>query len=367
MRLTQQSFSIAAPLVALLAFGAVTPSIAQTVLTTQAPVPPGNTFYDGFKAFTERVEKLSGGRLKINMLPAGAVVPVFEMLDATGKGVLDGNFSSPSYWVGRNKAAALFGNAPGGPFGMDVLDYMGWMFEGGGLKLYRELYTDVLQRDVVAFPLMSLSPQMLGWFKRPIQNWADLKGTKCRQVGIAGEVYASAGMPVVNLPGGEIVPAGDRGVIDCAEWIGPGDDLRMGFYQVWKNYYMPSVHDPIAMTEFVINGPAYRKLSPDLQEILASAAQEVTFRYIGVFNKVNAEALKVLQEKHGVQVRKTPDDVHTGVLKSWDELVVAESAKNAFFKKVIDSQKAYAEVIVPARSKMYPSFDLISRHYWPEK
>lgn len=366
MKLKFGSLVAAVSVAAALVCGGTLPSRAQTVLTAQAPVPAGNTFYDGFKTFTERVEKLSGGRLKINMLPAGAVVPVFEQLDAVAKGVLDMGFSSPSYWVGRNKAAALFGNAPGGPYGMDVLDYMGWMNEGDGLKFYRQLYTDVLKRDVVAFPLMSLNPQMLGWFKNEINNWADLKGTKCRQVGIAGEVYAAAGMPVVNLPGGEIVPAGDRGVIDCAEWIGPGDDLRMGFYQVWKNYYMPSVHDPIAMTEMMINGEVYRKLPADLQEVLASAAQEVTFRYIWLFNKLNAEALQVLREKHGVQVRKTPDDVHTNVLASWDQLAKAEADKNEFFKKVLESQKAYAAVVVPARSKMYPDFELIAKHYWPD-
>lgn len=343
-------------------------SAAETVtLKFQAPVPPGNSLFSAYQMFADRVGKLSGGRYKIEVAAAGAVVPVFEMLDATSKGVLHGNFSAASYWVGRNKAATLFGSAPGGPFGLDIVDYVGWVYEGGGLALYRELYTGVLKRDVVVFPMVSVMPQVLGWFKRPIKSWDDLKGMKCRQVGIAGEVYAAAGMPVVNMPGGEIVPAGERGVIDCAEWIGPGEDAKMGFPQIWKNYYMPSVHEPVGMIEVLINGPTWRKLPADMQEMIASAATEVTFRYMAIFNKANADALHQMQQQHAVNVMRTPDDVHQKILESWDRIAAAESSKNEFFKRVLESQRAYARVVVPARRHTDPPSGFIANHYWPSK
>lgn len=359
-------FAARAAVLAVVGCAAIVPGWAQTVLTVQASVAPGNSLYGGMALFAERVDKLSGGRLKLNILPAGAVVPVFETLDATSTGVLDGAFASPSYWFGRNQAAALFGNAPGGPFGMDAEDYMNWMLNGEGLELYRQFYTDVLQRDVMAFPLMSLNPAMLGWFKGEVTSWDSLKGMKCRQVGVGGTVFAAAGMPVVNLPGGEILPAGERGVIDCAEWIGPGEDLAMGFHQVWKNYYMPSVLDPIAQNEVLINGNVYRGLAPDLQEILMSAAIETTFRYLGVFNKNNAEALKVLTDEHGVQIRKTPDDVQQHMLQAWDEIVKKAEAENEFFRKVAESQRAFASTVVPARLNMYPPYSYSATYYWPD-
>ena len=178
------------------------------------------------------MDKLSNGTLKIEALPAGAVVPAFEVLDATSRKVIDGAHTVAYYWVGKNRTAVLFTGGPGGNYGMDFVDVLGWMYEGGGLELYQQYYKDVLKLNVVALPALSDRPQAFGWFKRPIKNLADFKGMRCRQTGINAEIFTEMGMRTVNLPGGEILPAAERGVIDCAEWVGGVEDLRLGFHTI---------------------------------------------------------------------------------------------------------------------------------------
>ena len=189
------------------------------------------------------MEKVSGGRLKIEHLPAGAIVGAFEVLDATNRGVIDGGHTAAAYWVGKHFAAGLLCCPPGGPFGMDHHDFLGWMYEGGGLELYQEFYQEVLNMQVVAFPILPIGPQALGWFKDVIRSWDDFKGMKYRIPGVAAEVFKAAGVSVVTLPGAEILPAAERGVIDAAEWVGGLEDLRLGFHNVWKIHYTPSMHE----------------------------------------------------------------------------------------------------------------------------
>jgi TRAP-type mannitol/chloroaromatic compound transport system substrate-binding protein len=294
-------------------------------------------------------------------------VPAFEVLDATHKKVLDGAHSGAAYWVGKNRAAALFGVTPGGPFGMDAMDYLGWMSDGGGDALYQEFYRDVLKRDIVVFPMTWVGHQVLGWFAKPVESWADLKGRKCRETGLTAEVFKRAGMATVNMPGGEIVPAAQRGAIECGEWVGPAEDIKIGFHTVWKNFYMPSVHEPATVLELMINGEVWRGLSPGDQAILRAAASEATMRSMQILNKANATALKEMVDKHGVVVKKTPDDILKKILETWDEIAKEEVAKNPFFKKVYDSQKAYAAQVVPTRRAVYPNYEFSANHYWPAK
>ena len=171
------------------------PATAQTrTLKMQATWPASLTLYENFTYWAERVDKLSGGTLKIETMPAGQVVPAFEVLDATHKKVLDGAHAWAGYWVGKNKAAILFTGGPGGTFGMDYIDFMGWMYDGGGWELYQEFYQKELKLNVVAFPILPSGPQAFGWFKRPIKNLADFKGMKCRQTGMAAEVWQAHGL-----------------------------------------------------------------------------------------------------------------------------------------------------------------------------
>jgi TRAP-type mannitol/chloroaromatic compound transport system substrate-binding protein len=345
----------------------VTASAQVTKLRFESAFPAASLFFENSKYFAERVKAMTGGHLQIEMLPPGAVVPPFEVLDAVHKGVLDGAHAGAAYWLGKNRAATLFGPAPGGPFGMDMLDYMGWIHEGGGLALYQEFYQKELQRNVIVMPMTSGGPQILGWFKKPVKNWEDLKGRKCRETGITAEVFSKSGMNTVNMPGGEIVPAGERGVIDCAEWVGPMEDLRIGFQSVWKYAYMPSLHEPATVAELLINSEVWKKLPENQKEIIKSAAMDATLRSQLVMNKLNAEAIVELREKHGVTIARTPPDILTKMLQSWDQIAKEEAGKNAFFKKVYDSQRSYAARIVPARRNVYPAYDLGATYYWPDK
>jgi TRAP-type mannitol/chloroaromatic compound transport system substrate-binding protein len=340
---------------------------APRVLKMQATWPASSMLYDNFKMFAERVDKISGGRLKIETMPAGAIVPAFEVLDATNKKVLDGAHAWAGYWVGKNKAAVLMTGGPGGTFGMDFVDYVGWMYEGGGWELYQEFYREVLKMNVVVFPILPAGPQAFGWFKKPVKNWAEMKGMKCRETGIAGEVFTAAGMRVVNMPGGEILPAAERGLIDCAEWVTPGEDFKMGFHNIWKYYYMPGMHENTTVGELLINGEVWKSLAPDLQEIVKAAATETYIRFQAKFNQENAAALKKLQDEHKVQVMRTPNDVLTTFLKTWDKVAEKESQTNPFFKKTLESQKKYASLVVPARRFMYPPYEFAANHYWPVK
>jgi TRAP-type mannitol/chloroaromatic compound transport system substrate-binding protein len=337
-----------------------------TTLKMQATWPASLTLYENFTMFAERVAKLSNGALKIETMPAGQVVPAFEVLDATHKKVLDGTHSWAAYWTGKNKAAVLFTGGPGGTFGMDFIDAMGWLHFGGGLELYREFYQDVLKLNVVPYPILPAGPQAFGWFKRPIKNLADFKGMKCRQTGMAAEIWKAMGMTTVNMPGGEIIPAAQRGVIDCAEWVGGVEDLRLGFQNVWKYHYTPGMHESVTIAELVVNGDVWKGLTPQQQEWIRSAANETFLLWWARWQHQNAVALQELREKHGVRVLRTPPDILIEFLKTWDRLAAEESEKNPFFKKVLDSQKAWAAVVVPAKRFYFPPYSFAADYYFPE-
>ena len=347
--------------------GAQAPSSQVQKLRFQASFPGTSTFMDTFKHWTERVKLMSGNRLDIEALPAGTLVPAFEVLDAVHKKVIEGGHTASAYWVGKNKAAALFGPTPGGPFGFDILDYQGWLYHGGGLELYRELYQQVLQRNVEPLPLGTVANQALGWFKNPVKSWEDLKGRKCRQTGITAEVYNRAGMAVVNMPGGEIVPAGERGVIECAEWVGPAEDMKLGLHTIWKYLYMPATHEPATSIELLINGDTWKAMGADLRAIIQTAVWEATWRGEMLIHKQNADAIKELKEKHGVKIERTPDDILRRTLEAWEEIAKAEAARNPFFKKVLDSQRAWAEQVVQSRRAVALDYSWGANYYWPEK
>lgn len=335
------------------------------VLKFQASWGPAIQHFNGFNdIFVDRVAKLSGGRLKIEQSAAGAFVPAFEVLDATSKGVIDGAVTYAPFWVGKQKAAILFGGAPGGPFGMDPTDFAGWLVDGGGLELYREMYQDVLKLQVVAFPIMVQPPQVLGWFKRPIKSWDDLKGVKIRMSGIAADIYKQAGMAVVQLAPGEIIPAAQRGVLDAAEIQGGDPDLKLGFHQVWRYHYAPGMAEANNVQEMLINKAVWDKLEPAQQEIIRSAVMESLLRSSFFFKRIDAEAYRVLTGKHKVQVRRTPRDILTRTLAVWDKMAEEESVRNPFFKKVLESQRKYAALIVPYRVSVWPPYDLAAGHYW---
>jgi TRAP-type mannitol/chloroaromatic compound transport system substrate-binding protein len=344
------------------------PASAQTrTLKMQSTWPASLTLQDNFKMFAERVDKLTGGTVKIEALAAGQIVPAFEILDATHKKVIDGGHGVAYYWVGKNKTATLFSATPAGPFGMDHMDFLGWLYEGGGMDLYWEFYKDIVKLDVVAFPVGGSSPQAFGWFKRPIKNLADFKGLKCRQTGIVAEIYQKMGMQTVNMPGGEIIPSAQRGVIDCAEWVGGIEDLRLGLPQVWKYHYTPGMHESNSMLELIINSDVWKSFTPQQQEAVRAATLETFVKWGIKWQKQNADAIEEMRTKHGVQLLRTPPDILIEFMKTWDKMAAEEAAKDPFFKKVLESQRAYASKVVPAKRFMFPPYSFAANYYWPER
>ena len=335
-------------------------------LKMQSTWPASLTLQDNFRFFAERVDKLTSGQLKIEALAAGQVVPAFEVLDATHKKVIDGAHAVSYYWVGKSKAATLFSSTPAGPFGMDQIDFMGWLYEGGGLDLWWDFYTKELKLNVIAFPILPSSPQAFGWFKRPIKNLADFKGMKCRQTGIVAEIFQRMGMTTVNMPGGEIIPSAQRGVIDCAEWVGGIEDLRLGLPQVFRYHYVPGMHEPSVIGELMINTEVWKGLAPQQQEAIRSATVETFLRWWAKWQKQNADAIEEMRVKHGTQILRTPPDILIAFLRTWDEMAKEESAKSPFFKRVLDSQREYASKVVPAKRFMTPPYSFAANYYWPE-
>ena len=334
-------------------------------LKFQASWPSGLTIFDNFKMFADKVKKMSGGRLEIETLPAGAIVAAFDVLDATARGVIDGGHTAMGYYTGKHWAAIPLSHGP--VFGMDFIDMYGWYWEGGGIELVNEWYQKILKLPVVSFPIAPVGPQALGWFKKEIKGWDDFKGVKMRIYGIGNDVFTRAGVATVQIPGAEILPAAERGVIDAAEWVGGIEDLKLGFHNVWKHHYVPGMHEVVTHSDLLINKSTWDKLSPDLQEIIKNATQATYWRWWVSWIRQNANAYKEMVEKHGVQVHRTPQDILDTFLRVYDEILAEKVASDPFIKKVIDSQRAHAGLVVPYRRSTWPSYEYASDHYWKDK
>lgn len=315
----------------------------------------------------EKIEAMSGGRLKWDLMPAGAVVPAFELLDAVHKGILDAGHSWPGYWTGKHPAATLFSSAAGGPFGMSSEDFLGWVYLGGGLELYNELLQKELKLNVIAFPTFGEAPEPQGWFDKPLKSLADFKGLKFRAAGMAAEVFKAMGMSVVTLPGGEIVPALERGVIDAAEYSDPSSDRAIGFQDIRKFYHLPGVHQPTGFMELVINKKKWDELPADLKAIVKYACMAEALHFTVKIISRNAEDLYKLVHEDGVTVVETPREILQEVLKAWDKIVAKYAKENPFFAKVLESQKAWAKKIVPYRRVAHPPYDLGADYYWRDR
>ena len=341
-----------------LAAGALvaTPVLAQAVtrMKIQTAVPSSSIYYDLMKKFADRVDKMSNGRLKMEMLPDGAVVAAFEIVDAVDKGVVDGGYAWTHYWSGKNTAAGLFSNpAAGGGTGMDQLSHVSWLFQGGGNALYKRFYSEALKLNIEPFMVQPMGPDPLGWFKNPINSLEDMRKLKYRAPpGLVGEIFKEMGINAVAMPGGEIVPAAQRGVLDAAEWIGPADDMALGFHNVFKHYYLQGLHQSTDVGELLINKTAWNKLPADLKAIVeASAMATMTETYTYNVHR-NAAALHTLQTVHKVAVHDTPRDIFPAFIKATNLIYDREAAKNPFFKETLDSQRTFAKLVVPYWNKI---------------
>ena len=263
-------FTLVAVVVAFLAgsYSAPAPATAQAPIRwkVQTAWPLGVFPDDAAKLLVATIDKTSGGRLKIDLSPAGAVVPPFEIQDAVNRGVLDAGHTTPGYIIG--KLAAFIPLTHGPLFGMDFIDYYGWYWEGGGHELLQEAYQQKLKMNVVSFQVHPEGPQAMGWFKKEIRSFNDIKGQRYRIFGIGAETYSKLGIATVTLPGGEIVPALERGAIDGAEWVNCSDDKILGIDKIAKFHYAPGMHEPVTVGEFIINKGKWDALPADLKEIV---------------------------------------------------------------------------------------------------
>ncbi|MBF8287232.1 MAG: hypothetical protein HW381_340, partial [Candidatus Rokubacteria bacterium] len=362
------ALAIAASIVAFLVGSYSRPS----PVTAQAPIrwkvqsawPPTSIVQDAAKLLVEMIEKNSGGRLKIELLPAGAIVPAFEIQDAVNRGVLDAGHTTPGYIIGKQQAFIPLTHGP--MLGMDFIDYFGWYWEGGGHELLNEAYQKNLKMNVVSFQVHPEGPQAMGWFKKEIRTFADIKGMKYRIFGIGAETYGKLGISAVTIPGGEIVPALERGVIDGAEWINCYDDKILGLDKVAKFHYVPGMHEPVTVGEFIINKGKYDALPADLKEILKTSFQASYWVHFVRFQEKTAKACQELLAS-GVKIIKTSDELNRAFLKTYDEIAAGYAAKDPFYKKVVDSQTKYAGLLVPYRLSYWPPYQFIAEHYWKEK
>lgn len=317
-------------------------SVAQSpiVLKMQGSWGAKDIFNEMAEEYVKRVNEMSGGRLKIDYLVGGAVVKPFEVMDAVNKGVLDAGHTVPVYWYGKSKVASLFGSGPIN--GCDAQQSLAWIYRGGGIELYRELLQK-LNLNVVGFFAMPMPTQPLGWFKKEVKGSADLKGLKYRTVGLAADLMQQMGMKVTQLPGGEIVPAMERGVIEAFEFNNPTSDLRFGAQDVAKNYMMGSFHQAMEFFEIIFNKKKYDALPADLKAVLQYAVESASSSNWWTAMDNYSRDLQVLIGKHKINVVRTPKDVFTEQLKAWDVLNEKLSSADPFFKKVVDSQRAWAK------------------------
>ena len=295
---------------------------------------------------------MSGGRIETEVLPVGAVVGFFDVQDAVDKGIVEGGFTWAHFFSGKRPAAYLFADQPS-VGGMDQFTYLAWFYEGGGNELYKDFIDNDLKANMVAFINLMSGGQPLGWFKEPIASLEDFRKLRYRSPpGITGELFTNMGITAVALPGGELVPAAQRGVIDAAEWINPGEDIRLGLHQVWKHYYLQGMHQASDLGSIIINKDFWGKLSPDLQKIIEIAAKASVSDSIAVNIKRNAEAIVELETKHGVTIHDTPADLYPAFAESSAKIMKEYSERDAFFKKVADSQKEFADLAVPYWTKL---------------
>lgn len=354
------------------AAGAVAGSVAAPAILAQSPMvlkmqtswSASDIWMDFARQYVERVERMSNGRLKIDLLPSGAVVQAFQVLDAVNDGVLDAAHTVPVYWYGKHKGASLFGTGP--VFGGSATNMLAWFHAGGGKELYRELTQDILGLNVYGFYGFPMPAQPFGWFKNPVTKVSDLSGFKYRTVGLAADLMQKLGMSVAQLPGGEIVPAMERGVIDAFEFNNPSSDSRFGAQDVAKNYFLSSYHQASESFEFLFNKDVFDDLDDDLQGILEYGVEATSTANTAIALDNYSADLRKLQDESGVTVHRTSKAILDAQLKAWDELI-PELEKDAFMKKCMDSQRAWVERTVFYELMNSPDYALAYEHYFPGK
>ncbi len=338
---SRRSFLRATTLIGGVVVGAapmVSVASSPVTLRLQSTWPAKDIFHEYALDFAKKVNDISGGRLKIGVLPTGAVVKPFDLIDAVSKGTLDGGHGVLAYWYSKNSALALWGSGPA--FGMDANMLLAWHHYGGGKALLEEIYR-TMNLQVTSFLYGPMPTQPLGWFKKPITKVEDFKGLRYRTVGLSLDLFAAMGATVNALPGAEIVAAMDRGLIDAAEFNNASSDRALGFADVAKVCMLQSFHQCSETFELIFNQTRFNALPVDLKSVISNAVQaasaEMSWKAIDRYSQDYIEL-----QKSGVKFHKTPDEILQAQLQLWSEITRKKSADNPLFKRVLESMEAFA-------------------------
>jgi len=351
------------------AAGSAATVAAPSIVNAQGPVsmrfqstwPAKDIFHEYALDYAKKVNDMTGGDLKIEVLPAGAVVPAFGLLDAVSKGTLDGGHGVLVYHYGKQTALALWGSGPG--YAMDANMLLAWHRYGGGKELLAKLYASI-GANVVSFPYGPMPTQPLGWFKNPVTKVDDLKGVKFRTVGISIDVFTGLGAAVNALPGGEIVSAMDRGLLDAAEFNNATSDRVLGFPDVSKTCMLQSYHQNAEQFEIMFNKTKYNELPEKMKAIVANAVDaasaDMQWKAIDRYSKDYIE----MQTKDKVRFYKTPDSILQKQLEVYDDVVAKKSAENPLFKEIVESQLAFAKRATQWEQDTVVSRRMAYNHYF---
>ncbi len=362
-RLLRGGAALAAGIAAIAAPGV---SRAQTAaLRFQSTWPQRDIFHEMAQDYVSRVNQMAGRRLRINLLPAGAVAGAFQLQDAVSSGqTLDGGHGVAAYWYGKNKASSLFGTAPA--FGWDANELLGWIHYGGGQALYDEFLRDVLKVDIVSFFSGPMPTQPLGWCRLELQGPEQLRGLRYRTVGLAADLYRELGAVVSIIPSGDVTQAMARGLIDAAEFNNPSSDRALGMADVARLYYLQSYHQPLECFEIFFNKGRFDRLPAESRAILKHAAEAASSDMAWKLQDRYPRDLQDMRDQQNVRVIKTPDSILAAQLRAWDQ-VLEQLSVDPFFKRVVDSQKAWAQRVVSFRREYVVSSDMAFEHFFPRR
>jgi TRAP-type mannitol/chloroaromatic compound transport system substrate-binding protein len=358
------SAALAAGGAAAVGFPAVVKAQGPISMRWQSTWPTKDIFHEFALDFAKKVNDMTGGALRIEVLPAGAVVPAFNLLDAVSKGTLDGGHGVLVYHYGKQTALALWGSSPA--FGMDANMLLSWHKYGGGKELLQKIYASI-GANVVSFPYGPMATQPLGWFKKPVTKVEDFKGLKFRTVGISIDLFTGLGAAVNALPGGEIVPALDRGLLDGAEFNNASSDRLLGFPDVSKVYMLQSYHQNAEQFEIMFNKDKFNALPNEMKAIIEiaveAASADMWWKSIDRYSKDYIE----LQTVDKVRVYKTPDSILQKQLDIFDDVMKKYSEQNPMFKEVLESQMAFAKRAVSWEMDTIVDRRMAYNHYFGPK
>jgi TRAP-type mannitol/chloroaromatic compound transport system substrate-binding protein len=356
------TFVMAAEKAAAPAAPAVVSSTGPITMRWQSTWPAKDIFHEYALDFAKKVNDMTGGDLRIEVLPAGAVVPAFGLLDAVSKGALDGGHGVLVYHYGKQNALALWGSGPA--YAMDANMLLAWHKYGGGKELLDKVYKSI-GANVVSFPYGPMPTQALGWFRsKPIQRVEDFKGLKFRTVGISIDLFTGLGAAVQALPGGEIVPAMERGLLDAAEFNNASSDRILGFPDVAKVCMLQSYHQNAEQFEIMFNKTRFDALPARVRSIIENAVEaasaDMSWKAVHRYSQDHIE----LQKKHGVRFYKTPDAILQRQLEIYDQVAAKKASENPLFKEIDQSQRAFAQRAVTWDLETNVDRRMAYRHYF---